>query len=49
MTVINVTLALLSTFVLLPPILFILDRLILSRKEKEALEKVSDESAENIA
>ncbi len=49
MTVINVSLALMSTFVLLPPILFILDGLILSRKEKEALKKVTDENEENIA
>ncbi|MBP1919327.1 hydrophobe/amphiphile efflux-3 (HAE3) family transporter [Youngiibacter multivorans] len=49
MTVINVSLALLSTFVLLPPILFILDRFILSRKEKAALKKGVDEASENIA
>jgi hydrophobe/amphiphile efflux-3 (HAE3) family protein len=49
MTVINVTLALMSTFVLLPPILFILDRFILSKKEKAALKKDADEASENIA
>ncbi|MBW8383325.1 MAG: MMPL family transporter, partial [Youngiibacter sp.] len=49
MTVINVTLALISTFVLLPPILFILDRFILSKNEKAALKKGADEASENIA
>ncbi len=34
MTVINITLALLSTFIILPPIIMLLDRFILSKKDK---------------
>ncbi|ETA81512.1 efflux RND transporter permease subunit [Youngiibacter fragilis] len=49
MTVINVSLALLSTFVLLPPILYMLDRFILSRKEKAALMNGADSEEVNIA
>ncbi len=40
MTVINITLALLSTFIVLPPIIILLDRFILSKKEKENILKL---------
>ncbi len=37
MTVINISLALLCTFIILPPIITLFDRFLLSRKEKEAI------------
>lgn len=37
MTVINITLALLSTFIVLPPLIILLDRFLFSRKEKKQL------------
>ncbi|CZR75347.1 efflux transporter, putative, hydrophobe/amphiphile efflux-3 (HAE3) family [Clostridioides difficile] len=43
MTVINILLALLSTFIILPPILSICDRFLLSKKEKEEAENASIE------
>ena len=39
MTVINITLALFSTFVILPPIIILLDRFVLSKKEKKNIQK----------
>jgi hydrophobe/amphiphile efflux-3 (HAE3) family protein len=39
MTVINITLALFSTFIVLPPIIILLDQFILSKKEKEKILK----------
>lgn len=44
MTVINITLALLSTFIVLPPIIMLLDRFILSKKDKENILKLEEES-----
>lgn len=44
MTVINITLALLSTFVILPPIIILLDRFILSKKEKQNIQKLKGEN-----
>ena len=44
MTVINITLALLSTFVILPPIIILLDRFILSKKEIKIIQKEEDEN-----
>ena len=37
MTVVNITLALLSTFVVLPPLILLLDRFLLSKKEKSKI------------
>ena len=42
MTVVNISLALLSTFVLLPPILYLMDRFLLSGKEKKAAAILSE-------
>ena len=42
MTVINITLALLSTFVILPPIIILLDRFILSKKEIKNIQSTKD-------
>jgi len=39
MTVINISLALLSTFIVLPPIIILFDRFLLSKKEKLKLQK----------
>lgn len=44
MTVINITLALLSTFIVLPPVILLLDRFILSKKEKENIQYLKSES-----
>lgn len=44
MTVINITLALLSTFVILPPIIILLDRFILSKKEIKNIQKAEGEN-----
>lgn len=41
MTVINISLALLSTLIILPPILMILDQFIFSKKEKVAIQELS--------
>ena len=37
MTVVNITLALLSTFIVLPPLILLLDRFLLSKKEKRII------------
>ncbi|HCW72825.1 MAG TPA: hypothetical protein DHM90_02450, partial [Clostridiaceae bacterium] len=42
MTVVNISLALASTFILLPVILYLSDRFLLSRKEKESLASQSE-------
>ena len=44
MTVINITLALLSTFVVLPPIIILLDRFILNKKEMKNIPKLEGEN-----
>jgi predicted RND superfamily exporter protein len=40
MTVINISLALLSTFIVLPPIIMLLDRFILSKKDKKNISEL---------
>lgn len=42
MTVINITLALLSTFIILPPIIMLLDRFILSKKDKQNISELNE-------
>ncbi|MDD2371275.1 MAG: hydrophobe/amphiphile efflux-3 (HAE3) family transporter [Firmicutes bacterium] len=48
MTVINITLALLSTFIVLPPIIMLLDRFILNKKDKENISKLESIEKETI-
>jgi len=44
MTVINISLALLSTFVILPPIIILLDKFVLSKKEMKEIEILNEEN-----
>lgn len=49
MTVVNISLALVSTFVLLPPILYLLDRFLFSKKEKRATVSLTETTEEMTA
>ena len=42
MTIINITLALLSTFIVLPPIIMLLDQFILSKRDKEIISELEE-------
>jgi predicted RND superfamily exporter protein len=47
MTVINITLALLATFIVLPPIILLLDRFLLGKKERRDISKLEGASLEH--